>query len=57
MIINLLELHFPEETSDLTYEDLVLFNVEVNDTYNAKVIGQTKDYYWDEFCEFPPVAG
>ena len=50
-------MYFPEETSNLTYEDLVLFNVEVNDTYNAKVIGHYKDYCWDEFCTFPTVKG
>jgi len=50
------QMYFPKETSNIRYEDLVLFNVEVNDTYNAKVLGQTKDYCWDEFCEFPPVA-
>jgi len=49
------QLYFPHKTSSLDFEDLVLFNVEVNDTYNAKVIGQTKDYCWDDVCVFPPV--
>ncbi len=48
---------FPNETSNIQYEDLVLFNIEVNDTYNAKVLGQTKDYCWNEYCIFPPVKG
>jgi len=50
-------MYFPEETNNFEFEDLVLFNVEVNDTYNAKVLGQTKDYCWDEYCIFPPVKG
>jgi len=49
------QIYFSKETSNIQYEDLVLFNVEVNDTYNAKVIGQTKDYCWDEACILPPV--
>ena len=55
--MNLLEIYFSKETSNIKYEDLVLFNIEVNDTYNAKVIGQTKDYCWDETCILPPVNG
>jgi len=50
-------MYFPHKTSKLDYDDLVLFNVEINDTYNAKVLGQTKDYCWDEVCVFPPVKG
>ncbi len=50
-------MYFPEETNNLQYEDLVFFNVEVNDTYNANLLGQTKGYCWNEFCIFPPVKG
>ena len=53
----LLEMYFPEKTSNLQFKDLVLFNVEINDTYNAKVLGQTQDYCWDDECVFPPVKG
>jgi len=49
------QIYFPEETSNIQFEDLVLFNIEVNDTYNAKVVGQTNNYCWNEFCTFPPV--
>jgi len=49
------QMYFPQKTSNIQFEDLILFNVEVNDTYNAYVFGQTKDYCWDEFCTFPPV--
>jgi len=50
-------MYFPQETSNIQFEDLVLFSVEVNDTYNARVIGQTKNYCWDEVCKLPPVKG
>ena len=50
-------MYFPEETNNFEFEDLVLFNVEVNDTYNARVLGQTKDYCFDEACTLPPVMG
>jgi len=50
-------MYFPHKTSNFQFDDLVFFNVEVNDTYNAKVLGQTKEYCWDEFCIFPPVKG
>jgi len=49
------QIYFPQKTNNIQFEDLVLFNVEINDTYNAKVLGQTKDYCWDEVCMFPPV--
>jgi len=50
-------MYFPQKTSNIQFEDLILFNVEVNDTYNARVLGQTKDYCWNEYCIFPPVKG
>jgi len=55
--MNLLEMYFPQKNKNIQYENLVLFNVEINDTYNAKVLGQTHDYCWDEVCIFPPVKG
>ena len=48
---------FPQKTNNIQFEDLVYFNVEINDTYNAKVLGQTQDYCWDDECVFPPVKG
>ena len=50
-------MYFPQESSDIQFDDLILFNVEVNDTYNAVLEGQTQNYCWGEFCEFPPVKG
>jgi len=55
--MNLLEVYFPQETINFQFEDLVFFIVETNDTYNAKVLGQTQGYCWGEVCEFPPVKG
>ena len=52
-----LEMYFPQKTSNIQFNDLVLFNVEVNDTYNTQVLGQTKDYCWGEVCILPPVKG
>jgi len=49
------QMFFPKETSNFQFEDLVLFDVEINDTYNARVLGQTKDYCFDETCTLPPV--
>jgi len=49
------QIHFPEEGSKINFDDLVLFNVEANDTYNAYTVGQTKDYCWGEVCVLPPV--
>jgi len=48
---------FPQKTNNIQFEDLVYFNVEINDTYNAKVLGQTRDYCWNEVCTLPPVKG
>lgn len=53
----LLEIYFPEEADNIKFDDLVLFNVETNDTYNAYTVGQTKDYCWGEVCVLPPVKG
>jgi len=49
------QMYFPQESSNLQYEDLILFSVEINDTYNAQVLGQTKEYCWNEVCKLPPV--
>jgi len=53
----LLEIYFPQKTNNIQFDDLVLFNVEINDTYNAQVLGQTKNYCWDESCILPSVKG
>jgi len=50
-------MYFPKKTSNIQFEELVLFTVETNDTYNTKVLGQTYDYCWDEVCILPPVNG
>jgi len=50
-------MYFPQKTNNLQFDDLILFNVKTNDTYNTKVLGQTKDYCWGESCTFPPVKG
>ncbi len=50
-------MYFPSETSSLHLEDLVFFNVEINDPSNVKILGQTRDYCWDDRCKFPSVKG
>jgi len=50
------QMYFPHKTSNLQFEDLIFFNVETNDPYNAIAIGQTQEYCWDEVCKFPPVT-
>jgi len=49
-------MYFPQKNS-FHYNDLVLFKIEINDPYNAHVIGQTNDYCWDDKCTFPPLKG
>jgi len=55
--MNSLEMYFPHKTLNLQLEDFAFFNVEIDDTSNAKVLGQTQDYCWDDRCVFPPVKG
>jgi len=50
-------MYFPHKTVDVQLEDLVYFNIEIDDTSNAKVLGLTKDYCWDDRCIIPPVKG
>jgi len=50
-------MYFPHETTSLHLEDLVFFNVEIDDPSNAAVVGQTRNYCWDDKCVFPPVKG
>jgi len=33
------------------------FKVDINDTYNAAVIGQTISYCLNDYCEVPNVKG
>jgi len=49
------QMYFPKETDDFQLEDLAFFNVEIDDTSNVKILGQTQDYCWDDRCIFPPV--
>jgi len=49
------KMYFPQKTVDLQLEDFVFFNVEIDDPSNAKVLGQTQDYCWDDRCIFPSV--
>jgi len=49
------QIFFPKKTSNLQFNELVFFKVEINDPSNAKIIGQTQDYCWDDRCTFPSV--
>jgi len=55
--MNSLEMYFPRKTVNIQLEDFVFFNVEIDDPSNAKVLGQTQDYCWDDRCIFPSVKG
>ncbi len=48
---------FPNKTSNFKFNELVFFKVEINDTSNTQVIGQTQDYCWEDRCTFPSVQG
>ncbi|OUM69447.1 hypothetical protein PIROE2DRAFT_2533 [Piromyces sp. E2] len=37
----------------LTYDQLMFFKVEINDTYNTEIIGQTTNFCWENECTFP----
>jgi len=46
-----------KNSTKLDFNDFVFTAIEVNDTYNAKVLGQSQSYCWDDVCEFPKVKG
>jgi len=46
---------FQSDVSNMKYEELVYTSVEINDTFNAEVIGQYQSFCWDDSCEFPQV--
>ena len=38
-------------------DDIVVFNVEVNDTYNTMIIGNSMTTCINTYCEFPKLKG
>ncbi|OUM62515.1 hypothetical protein PIROE2DRAFT_11149 [Piromyces sp. E2] len=42
-------------TNDMKYEDFIFTAVEVNDTFNAEVVGPNQSYCLDNSCVFPRV--
>jgi len=48
---------FGTNLQNIQSEDFFLFNLEINDTYNAKLVGQINSFCWNSTCDFPPVKG
>jgi hypothetical protein len=48
-------LHFQEDLEDTNLNDLIIFEIEMNNTYNTKIYGQTYSYCWDDVCSIPSV--
>eukprot|EP00833_Pecoramyces_ruminatium_P000184 jgi/Orpsp1_1/1174216/evm.model.c7180000049310.1 len=46
-------MEFGSDVSAVKLNELLFFNLEINDTYNAKVLGQSNSYCWDKSCIFP----
>lgn len=42
-----------DEMNMLSIEDLIFFKLEINDTYNAEIIGQTENYCLGTDCILP----
>ncbi|ORX87196.1 hypothetical protein BCR32DRAFT_240335 [Anaeromyces robustus] len=49
-------INFEDDISDMNLNDIVFFTVEVNDTYNTEIYGQTQNYCWKDSCILPPIA-
>ncbi|OUM65258.1 hypothetical protein PIROE2DRAFT_7805 [Piromyces sp. E2] len=46
---------FKSDISNVEFNEFMFFNLEINDTYNAVLVGQTNSYCWEDKCTFPPV--
>ncbi|ORX47569.1 hypothetical protein BCR36DRAFT_92865 [Piromyces finnis] len=46
---------FGSDIANVEISEFMFFKLEVNDTYNSALVGQTRSYCWDNFCEFPIV--
>jgi len=45
------------DLSDINFNDFIFTAVEINDTYNARLIGPVKNYCWGNDCSFPSLKG
>jgi len=36
-------------------DKIIFFSLELDDGYNAKIVGSSKSFCWNGFCTFPPV--
>ncbi|OUM56930.1 hypothetical protein PIROE2DRAFT_18248, partial [Piromyces sp. E2] len=46
---------FNSDSSRIHYDEFMFFNIEINDTYNAELIGQSQSYCWSDSCLYPPL--
>ncbi|ORX76364.1 hypothetical protein BCR32DRAFT_271328 [Anaeromyces robustus] len=44
---------FETDINNAKYDDFALISVEINDTYNTKLLGQVQNYCWSDNCIFP----
>ncbi|KAL6612841.1 7 transmembrane sweet-taste receptor of 3 GCPR-domain-containing protein [Neocallimastix sp. 'constans'] len=47
------EMKLHSDLSDINFNDFIFTAVEINDTYNARLIGPVKNYCWGNDCSFP----
>ncbi|ORX47605.1 hypothetical protein BCR36DRAFT_413546 [Piromyces finnis] len=46
---------FETDISNIQFDELLFYKLEINDTYNARLKGQTQSYCWGESCNFPQI--
>jgi len=48
---------FQSDPYNMNFNEFVYTSVEINDTYNAEVIGSYQSFCWDDGCVFSQVKG
>ncbi|ORX84045.1 hypothetical protein BCR32DRAFT_242932 [Anaeromyces robustus] len=43
------------DISTAEFDKFSFFEVKINDTYNAALVGQTQSYCWGDICEYPSI--
>lgn len=48
---------FESDISSIKFNEFMFFSINVIDTYNVELYGQTQSYCWGDSCVFPQVKG
>jgi len=52
-----IEVYLGLDNSYMSLNNIFSYEVEVDDTYNTELIGQTQSFCFNDLCTFPSVKG